>query len=90
MGSAVALKRKALRTAPMTLLPAGHDGPAANRTALSAGRCACRSGRCRAGRSRLTLYAEQGPVVAVAFHPVRAIGIAGELIAAALPKLDAT
>jgi hypothetical protein len=36
---------------------------------------------------RLTLYAEAGAVAAVALDPSRAIGLAGKLIAAALPKL---
>jgi len=38
---------------------------------------------------RLTLYTEAGPAAVVALDPVRAVALAGELIAAALPKLRA-
>jgi hypothetical protein len=37
---------------------------------------------------RLTLHGETGAVAAAPLDPVRAIGLAGELIAAALPKLS--
>jgi hypothetical protein len=38
---------------------------------------------------RLTLYGQAGPAAAVALDPVRAVALAGELIAAALPRLRA-
>jgi hypothetical protein len=37
---------------------------------------------------RLTLYAEAGAVAAVVRDPVRAVALAGRLIAAALPRLS--
>jgi hypothetical protein len=39
------------------------------------------------GQIRLTLYRDDGEAVAVVLAPVRAVALAGELIAAALPKL---
>jgi hypothetical protein len=80
--------RKPLPTPLASLSPAGQNDPP--RPEQACRRPAARAVVADDGREiRLTVYTKAAAAAAVVLDPVRAIGIAGELIEAPLPKLGA-